>query len=86
VIEINECVVRPELLPEFIARDHAAGMFEKHCQNLKRLVLQPDPPAVLEEFTRAEINFKRPEAGGRDGRRGNGHGGPSMWQRVYHSR
>ncbi len=61
-------------------------MFEKHCQDLKRLILQADSSAVLEEFSCAEINFKRPEAGGRDGRRGDGHGGPSVWQRVYHSR
>jgi hypothetical protein len=86
VVEINERVVRPELLAEFIACDHVAGMFQQHGQNLKRLVLQPDSPAVLEEFSCAEIDFKRPEAGERDGRRGDGHGGPSVWQRVYHSR
>ncbi len=86
MIEINERVVRPELLAEFIACDHVAGMFQQHRQNLKRLVLQPDSPAVLEKFSCAEINFKRPEARGRDGRGRDGHGGPSVWQRVYHAR
>src|SRR5258708_36227251 len=86
VIKINERVVRPELLAEFIACDHVAGTFQQHGQNLKRLILQPDSSAVLEEFSCAEIDFKRPEPGGRGGRRGGGHGGPSVWQRVYHFR
>ncbi len=86
MIEIHERVVRPKLLAEFIACHHVAGMFEKHCQDLKRLVLQPDSPVVLEEFSCAEINFKRPETGRRGQARMIGHSGPLEWERVYHSK
>src|SRR6266849_888652 len=77
VIEINERVVRPEHLAEFIARDHVSGMFQQHRQNLKRLILQPDSSAVLEEFSCAEINGNRPEAGRLSGPSGIRHRGPS---------
>ena len=37
-------------------------MFEQHCQELKRLLLQPDAQAVLAQFARTHIQFKDPKA------------------------
>jgi len=41
-------------------------MLQQHGQDVQRLVLQADSSALLDELTRAEIHFERPETGGPD--------------------
>jgi hypothetical protein len=44
VVEIDEGVVRPELTPEFLARNELATPRHQNSQDLSRLILQSDSP------------------------------------------
>lgn len=61
VVEIYECVRRPEAALEFGTGNNLPWMFEKQSKNLQRLILQPDAAPLLEKFTRAEIQLKEPK-------------------------
>src|SRR5262249_41804994 len=50
-IEVNKGVRRPKLLPEFVARNQVARMFEQKCKQLEGLILQFQADAVLVELT-----------------------------------
>ena|SRR5438046_2932573 len=53
VIEIDERIDRPKLLPQVITRNHAPGIFEQYGEDLERLFLQAELDAVLAKFSRA---------------------------------
>jgi hypothetical protein len=61
VVELHHSVVGPKLVPDFLARHHLARTLEKHPQNLKGLILQPDLGSVLAEFGGSQIEFERAE-------------------------
>jgi hypothetical protein len=42
VIEVHEGVARPYAVPEFLALNYLAGLFQKNLKNLKRLFLESD--------------------------------------------
>jgi len=58
VIEIDESVGRPDLLPQIFARNHAAGVFQQNGEHLKGLLLQAQASAVLAEFSSRQVHFE----------------------------
>ena len=58
-----------------ISRDHLTGLLQEHGQNLQGLILETDPPSMLEDFAGAEIHLKGPKTGGL-----HGPGGVSQWK------
>src|SRR6267378_676013 len=58
VIEIDERIGRPDLLPQVITRNHTPGIFQQHAENLKRLLLQTHSSAILAELSSGEVHLK----------------------------
>jgi hypothetical protein len=58
MVEIDEGIGRPNLSPQFLARDHIAGAIQQRRQDLQRLTLQAQPYAALAQFARANIQFE----------------------------
>src|SRR5262245_7290028 len=52
VLEVHERAVRPETIAQLVARQQLARMLEHQSQHGERLILQPEPDAVLSELTR----------------------------------
>jgi hypothetical protein len=67
VVEIDERVLRPEFLAQFLARDDVSGPLQEKTQNLEWLFLKADAGAVLAQFPRHEIHFKDPKTDGPPG-------------------
>ena len=55
VVEINKGIFRPQAFAKLFAGNHLAGLFEQDRENLERLLLQPDLPAVLVKLASAQI-------------------------------
>jgi hypothetical protein len=47
VVEVHEGVGGPKFLAQFLASDDVAGALEQERENLERLLLQTELPAVL---------------------------------------
>ena len=62
VLEIDECLRRPQSLPQLLAGHEVAGTIEKRLENLKRLLGEIDPDAGLPQFARAQIQLERAKA------------------------
>jgi hypothetical protein len=58
MVEINECVRRPEFFLKFLASYDLAGMLKQHRQDLERLLLKANHSAVLAQFSGTKIQFK----------------------------
>jgi hypothetical protein len=71
IVKVDERVVRPQLVPQFITADHFSGTLQEQGEDLKGLDLQSDLLSVLEELTRPQIDHEILEArhvrGGWDG-------------------
>ena len=61
VFEVN-VGVGPDLFVKLLPGDHAPGLLKQQRQDLKRLLLQPHPPAVLAQLPRLEIHLEDAEA------------------------
>ena len=61
VVEIDLGVFRPELFPNFFPVHHIASAMKQESENLKRLLLDSDPDAVLAQLAHALIYFKSAE-------------------------
>ena len=61
LVEIDGDAVRPEQLLQFFAADNFSVAFQQGDENLKRLILQPNRNASLEEFARPEICLEQTE-------------------------
>ena len=53
VLEVDECAVGPQPIAQLVARQQLARMLEHQRQHGERLVLQPEPHAVLAQLSRA---------------------------------
>jgi hypothetical protein len=60
-VKIHERIVRPEAASKFLAADDFSGSFEKHEEELIRLLLHPYGSPVLQEFARSDVYLKRAE-------------------------
>jgi hypothetical protein len=62
MIELDDRAVRPEAVPNRLARYYFAGRFEEHLENLEGLFLKPNPVPVLMQFSPSKVEFKRAKA------------------------
>src|SRR5229473_2153235 len=62
MVEINECVFRPETLAQLFARHHVLWTLQQRDQHLKRLQLQFEPRAVPAQLCGLKIGIKVGEA------------------------
>ncbi len=58
MIEIYEGVYRPKGGAQRVARHHFSGPLQQHRQNLKRLILEANLPAVLAQFGRVNVGLE----------------------------
>jgi hypothetical protein len=61
MIELDNGVVGPQALPNLLARDDFAGGFEKHSEDLERLLLEPNPATFFAQFASPKVQLKRAE-------------------------
>jgi hypothetical protein len=61
VLEINERVVAPQALSQFVARNQVTRSLEKRFEDLERLTLEGHARPVLAELAGAKIQFKHTE-------------------------
>ena len=62
VLEVDERVVRPQLVAERLARDNLARPLHEQREDALRLVLQPDPRARFSQFAGGPIELEEAEA------------------------
>src|SRR5439155_12751581 len=60
-LEIDEGVLRPKAAAQFIARHHAARIFEQCTEDLPRLGLKADTNALLAQLSGLQIHLERSE-------------------------
>jgi hypothetical protein len=58
VVEIDEYIGGPDLLPEFVAGDHPAGAVEQQQQDLIGLLLEPDTDPLLTHLVRRQVHLE----------------------------
>jgi hypothetical protein len=58
LIKIDDCIRRPNLLLEFLARHYLAGPFHQSSQKIKWLPLQFHFAALFEELSGVEIDLE----------------------------
>ena len=58
VLEIDESIISPNLLAQFIAADDMVGAFEQGHQDLERLLLDLDPDTMLPQLSGYAVNFE----------------------------
>ena len=61
VLEINEGILRPELLSDLFAGHQLARTLQQHGQDLEGLTVQLDLQSVLAQFSCTEIDFEDTE-------------------------
>jgi hypothetical protein len=61
VIEIHKSVGWPDFLPQVLARDYFAWVFQQNPQDLEWLFLQPDSCSVLAQFSRVLLQLEASE-------------------------
>lgn len=61
VFEIDEGILRPELLPDLFAGHQFAWTFQQHGQDLEGLTVQLNLQSLLAQFSSAKVNFKDTE-------------------------
>src|SRR5207253_11140560 len=62
VIEVDECVGRPQLLTQLVAGDDFSRMLPQVSEHLKRLLLQADSDTALAPLSRRMIHLKYSKA------------------------
>ena len=62
LVEADVRLVRPEPLSQLIAAHQTAGVVEEGGQDLERLFLEPNPPAIPSQLVRLEVHFEHSEA------------------------
>jgi len=61
-IKIDERLVVPEILTQFLSRDDVAVILEEAGKNAKRLVLQLDANTMLAKLSGSQIYLKHAES------------------------
>jgi|SRR6516225_10127189 hypothetical protein len=62
IVKVDERVVRPQLVPQFITADQFSGTLHEQGEDLKGLDLKSDLLPVFEELTGPQIDHEIPEA------------------------
>jgi hypothetical protein len=62
MVELDNGLVRPEALPNLLARDYFAGRFEKHLQDLEGLLLESNPVSLFAQFAPSTVQLEWAEA------------------------
>jgi hypothetical protein len=57
VIEVDDRLA-PKFLAQLLSGYQLSRSFEQHRQDLKRLLLQPDPQATLRQLARSQVDLK----------------------------
>ena len=57
VIEVDDRLA-PKSLAQLFPGYQLSGLFQQHRQDLKRLLLQPDPQAALRQFARSKVDLE----------------------------
>jgi hypothetical protein len=58
LIELDNRLVRPEALPNLLPRNYVSGGFEKHSQDLERLLLESNPASLFPQFAPPQVQLK----------------------------
>jgi hypothetical protein len=61
VVEVDECVDRPELCSQIFPGDDFAGVLKQVEQELRGLFLESDGDAIASQLRRSPFYFKGPE-------------------------
>jgi len=61
VVKIHKCIVGPKSVLQFIPADQATAMFKEEEENLKRLLLELEFPALFPELGSLQVNLKNSE-------------------------
>jgi hypothetical protein len=61
VIEIHKSVGRPDFLPQVLARDYFAWVFQQNPEDLEWLFLQSDSCSVLAQLSRMLLQLEASE-------------------------
>jgi hypothetical protein len=61
MIEVHECVLRPQLLAQLFTGDDVAGTREQSEENLEGLLLQLDLDAVFAQFACPWVHLEETE-------------------------
>jgi hypothetical protein len=62
VVEIDERVCRPQLLPELVARNDVAAARQQQQENVERAAAQSEDAPLLPELAGPSVGFKDPES------------------------
>ena len=62
VVELDNRVIRPQLLANLLPRHQLAGRFQQHFQNLEGLFLKANLAVVLVQFSGFEVQLEGSEA------------------------
>ena len=57
-VEVDECVGRPELLPNLVSRDHLVAARDQETEDLERLIGKPYRLSVAAQLTRLQIEME----------------------------
>ena len=60
--ELDNGIVRPEALPNLLARDYFSGGFEQHSQYLEGLLLESNPAPLFAQLAPPKVQLKWAEA------------------------
>ena len=83
MIEIDEGVGGPQPVAKLFPGHRLTGPLEQHRQNLKRLLLKPEPHAVFPQLAGSKIDLEYAETEAH-GSAGLWHGMADRRSRVYH--
>src|SRR5438034_2270355 len=62
VVEVDERVRGPELVPQLLSGHHLARTLQEQGQQAKRLILQTDLASLPAQLSGREVDFEGPEA------------------------
>ena len=62
VVEVNECISRPQAMAQIVASDDFSRLFQKQRQYLERLLLDLDLDAAPAEFAGVQVKFEDAKA------------------------
>src|SRR5688572_31087119 len=74
VVEDDESVRRPQMLPQLLAGDDRPGSLQKQHERFERLVLQMNATTALPELVSPQVEFKHTKTNDLIDRAVGGHG------------
>jgi hypothetical protein len=59
VLEIDECLCRPQSLSQLVAGHQLTRTVQQRLEKLKRLIGETDPDAILPKLARPQVELER---------------------------